>query len=419
MQNEQISIIIPTYNNPQILNNALKSLIRMRSGDQLMHIYVINNGEPHSCDFIEQPHKFITLIQPEKNLGWEGGLIEGLKHSKAEFVMFLNDDILVTDSEVDWLLKMLQHFRDPKVAAVGAGSNMVMGFQNMIAMPDLKVFTTTFLIGFCMLLRRTTLNEVGGVDDTLPGGDDLDLSIRLRDAGYKLIIDRRVFVFHYGSQTGNKLHGDATKSMGWNSPEMTERTNFALIKKHGFKKWWECIKGAYALPSLQYSYKKDSEGDLIRKKVKIRGLKVIDIGCGNLKTFKNSVGLDIVPGGEIIDQIGGESPSKADITCDVSQPLPLKDNSVDVAVARHILEHMIDPITAVRNWIKPLKKGGRLIISVPNEHLLRSIPMNPEHVHAWTPEWMEVFIDAVGGLKKVDMWDSENQISFTSIWEKI
>ncbi len=414
---EYISIIIPTYNNAQLLNNALNSIIRTRSGDQSMHIYVVNNGDPNSCDFIEQPHKFITVIQPGKNLGWEGGLLEGLKHTKAEFVMFLNDDILVPDSENHWLIKLLQHFKDPKVGAVGPISNMVMGFQNMIAMPQVKVSTTKFLIGFCMLVRRSALDKVGSIDATLPGGDDIDLSIRLRDHGYKLIIDRNVFVFHYGSQTGIRLFGDYTQG-GWNSPEMTEKTNLALIKKHGFKKWWDYQKGIMQLPSVEYGFRKDSEGELIRKKINPKGLKIIDIGCGNLKTFKNSIGLDIVPGGEVIDQIGGEEPSKADISCDVSQPLPLEEKSIDLAVARHILEHMIDPITAVRNWIKPLKIGGRLVISVPNEHLIRSIPMNPEHVHAWTPEWIKVFLEAVGGLKLVDIWDSENGISFSLIAEK-
>lgn len=416
---ELVSIIIPTYDNNQQLKAALSSLIRTRSGDQLYHIYVVNNGTKTNVDWIEQPHKFITVIQADGNKGWEGGLKLGLEKSKGEFVVFLNDDILFPDSEKDWMIKLLQHFRDPKVAAVGPISNMVMGFQNMLALPDSQVYTTTFLIGFCVLIRRSYLEEIGGVDDTLPGGDDLDYSIRFRDKGYKLIVDRSIFVFHYGSQTGIKLHGNHNESFGWNSPEFTERTNFALIKKHGFKKWWECIKGASQLPSMEYSFKKDSEGDLIRKKVKSKGLKIIDIACGNLKTFKNSIGLDIVPGGEIINQIGGIEPSKADITCDVSQPLPLKDSSIDIAIARHILEHMIDPITAVRNWVKPLKKGGKLIISVPNENILRSIPMNPEHVHVWTPEWMKVFLEAVGGLKLIDLWDSENGISFSLIAEKI
>lgn len=417
--NERVSIIIPTWNNAGYLNPCLLSLIDARGADSMMHIYVVNNGHPNSCDWIDPKHKFITVLQTGgKNLGWEGGLQLGLKHTDAEFVMFHNDDTVVTYAQKRWLPMLLQHFRDPSVAAVGPSSNMVMGFQNMLARTPAAVFTTQFLIGFCMLLRRSALDEVGGVDESLPGGDDLDLSIRLRDKGYKLLVDKNVFVFHYGSTTGNRIHGTFQQQMGWNSPAFTERTNTALIKKHGLKKWWECIKGAGELPSIAYGFKKDSEGDLIREKVDAKGT-IIEIGCGNLKTFPKSIGLDIVAKGDIIPQIGGEEGSQADITCDVSAPLPIDNESVDFAIARHILEHMIDPISAVRNWMLPLKKGGKLVISIPNEQLIDSIPMNPEHVHAWTPDTFAVFIETLGGLKIVDMWDSENQISFTTVLEKL
>lgn len=413
-----VEIIIPTFNNRNYLYNCLQSLIRTRNGENLMHITVVNNGHPESCNWIDPKHKWISVINTGENLGWEGGLIAGLKNSDAEFVVFLNDDIIVPDAQRGWLSNMLQHFRDPKVGAVGPSSNMVMGFQNMLAFTDSPVFTVKFLIGFCMMVRRSAVEEAGGIDDTLPGGDDLDLSIRLRDKGYKLICDKNIFIFHYGSVTGNKVHGNYLEKGGWNSPLFIEKTNTALIRKHGFKKWYETQKGAYTLDSIEYSFKKDMEGELIRERVQAEGKKVIDIGCGNLKTWPHAVGLDIVPGGEQIEQIAGGEKSSADIACDVSQPLPLDDESVDIAVARHILEHMINPIQAIQNWIKPLKKGGKLVISVPNEYLIRSIPMNPEHVHGFIPESMQTLLEACG-LKLVEMWDSENSISFTTVAEKL
>ncbi len=421
MGNEQVSIIIPSMDNIQYLRPCLLSLIETRQGDTTAHIYVVNNGHPNSCDWIDPQHKMITVLQTGgKNLGWEGALQLGLESTKAPFVVFLNDDTIFPYSSKGWLNVMLRHFYDPKVAAVGPTSNMVMGLQNMLAQTDLNVFTTTFLIGFCMLVRRSALEEVGGVDQTLPGGDDLDLSIRFRKAGYKILVDKHVFVFHYGSQTGNKLYGDHRIDGGWNSPTFTEKTNLALIKKHGFRWWWETIKGASQPPSCEYNFKKDTEGDLIRKKIgSVKGLKVIDVGCGNLKTFKGSIGIDIVPKGEIVEQIGGNSPSQADIVADVSQPLPLEEESVDLLVSRHVLEHMMDPIQVFQNWLKVVKKGGRIVLSVPNEHLIASIPMNPEHVHAWTPENMQTFLKTIGGTKILDMWDGENGISFTTLLEKL
>lgn len=417
---ELVSIIIPTYNNTHYLRPCIVSLINSRQGENLAHIYVVNNGHPNSCDWIDPQHKFVTVLQSGgENLGWEGGLELGLKATSAPYVLFLNDDTLVPYSEKLWLNKMMQFFRDPEVAAVGPSTNMVMGMQNMLAELPMDTFTSTFLIFFCALIRRSALEEVGGVDCTLPGGDDLDLSIRLRNAGYKLIVDRNVFVFHYGSQTGIRLHGNHDQDGGWNSPRFTDNVNLALIKKHGFKSWWTTLRGAYTPPSVAYNFKKDSEGNLIRERVPADGLKVIDIGVGNLKTYPHAIGIDVVKKDDFISQIGGDSPSVADIQADVSQPLPLEDNSVDIAVARHILEHLINPLEALRNWTKVLKKGGKLVVSVPNEYLIRSIPMNPEHVIAFTPESLKTWVEAAGGLKIVDMWDSENQISFTTVIEKL
>ena len=90
-----------------------------------------------------------------------------------------------------------------------------------------------YLIGFCLLVRRSALDEVGGIDSTLPGGDDIDLSIRLRQAGYTLVCDRHSFVYHYGYRTGERVHGDRTVPGGWNSPQMIQATANALIAKHG------------------------------------------------------------------------------------------------------------------------------------------------------------------------------------------
>lgn len=414
-----VDIIIPTFNNPQQLEQCIVSMIRARTSDQLFRVIIVNNGHEDSCNWIDKEHKFVKVVNTGKNLGWDGGIMEGLKHSDSEFVMFLNDDTFIPGNSRLWINNMLQHFRDQRVAAVGPSSNMVMGFQNMLARPDVEVFTTKFLIGFCVLMRRSAFDEIGGMDLELPGGDDFDWSIRYRDAGYKLIVDRNVFVYHYGCQTGNRLFGDYHIEGGWNSPSYSEKVDTSIIRKHGFAKWWEIREGAYRLPSIEYGFKKDTEGDLIRERVSFEGLKTIDVGCGNLKTVPEAIGIDIVPGGDIIPQIGGDSPSVADISADISKPLPLDDESVDIVISRHVLEHMLDPINAVRNWSKVLKTDGKMVISIPNENLIRSIPMNPEHFHAWTPETFPTYIAAVGGLEMVEMWDSENGISFTTVCKKI
>lgn len=233
-----IDIIIPTWNNREYLEPCLTSLMNHRT-PKTYKVIVVNNGDKRTVDWIPQDNE-LTVIQSEKNGGWEGGLKLGLEHSKSEYVIFMNDDTYIPLSSRLWVPTLLKEFDDLKVGAVGPSSNVVMGSQNVFLNTP-SIFPVNYLIGFCMMVRREALDKVGGVDDTLPGGDDLDLSIRLRKEGYKLLANKEAFVYHHGFKSGTRLVGDHNTNGGWNSYEMLEKTNLALIKKHGLKAWYECL----------------------------------------------------------------------------------------------------------------------------------------------------------------------------------
>lgn len=405
-----VSIIIPTWDNPDYLRPAVVSLLRNQATKGLFEIVVINNGHPQSCDYLKG-QKQVRVITAGSNLGWEGGIDLGLKESKSQFVCFFNDDAMIPTSSRLWLNTLLQHFRDPKVGAVGPSSNVVMGFQNIFADLPFQTYEAKFLIGFCVLMRREAFEKIGGMDLTLPGGDDFDWSIRLRDAGYKLIADRNVFVYHHGFKTGTRIFGDPNSPQGWNSFEKSEKTDHAIIRKHGLKKWWELKKSAWQQPKYTPGkHWEDSEGKVIRKLVKNDKV-ILDIGCGSLKTVKRAIGIDMVKRGERIPTLEGDPESVADLEADVSKNLPVEDNSADVIIARHLLEHMIDPLSALMIWTEKLKPGGRLILALPNEQWHMTIPMNVEHIHAYTPESIGVLLNALG-YKSIQFHNSKNGISF-------
>lgn len=406
-----VDIIIPTFNNQEYLQPCLFSLINNRSSEGLFHVYLVNNGHPDSVAWANNPQ--VTVLQAGDNLGWEGGLKLGLQHSKAPFVCFLNDDTYIPKSSRLWLNELLQHFRDPKVGAVGPASNVVMGMQNIFAQMMFDTYRAKFLIGYCMLVRREALDKVGGVDDTLPGGDDLDLSIRLRDSGYYLIGDRNVFIYHHGFKTGTRVHGDHTQAGGWNSYEFKENTDLALIKKHGFRKWWDCMQGIYEFDTGFGAAKAipDTEGKIIKGLVKKEDKVILDLGCGPRKTLKRAIGVDFVKKGERVPTLSESEVSDADIEADVSKNLPFEDGSVDVIIARHILEHMLNPIEVLDGWIKKLKSGGRIILALPNEEWHLTIPLNTEHVAAYTPRSAQVLL-SIFGLEDIKAVSGENRVSF-------
>lgn len=397
-----IDLICPSWNNEQYLVPFLNSILPLR-GAYPFRLIIVNNGHPGLRQIIPDM-ECIKFVQAPDNLGWEGGLKLGLQHSDAEYVMFINDDVHIPTSSENWLRNMLSCFQYPGVGAVGPTSNCVMGSQAIWVNINRLYHKVPFLIGFCMLLKRSILDEVGGVDDTLPGGDDLDLSIRLRDKGYHLICDRRAFVYHHGFKTGTRVFGGAEQDGGWNSPQMSERTTLALIKKHGLKKWYATIAQPF-YDSIERS--DDSEGKLILSW--IRGKRVLELGCGGQKTVPEAIGVDFYGKGELIPIINQRS--VADVKSSVLD-MPKTIGKFDTIIARHILEHTVDPLKTIKHWSEFLIPGGQLIIAVPDDRLVESIPMNPEHKHVFTAESLTTLCKAAGlVVEKVE--DSSNGVSFT------
>ena len=384
MSENAIDIIIPTWNLPEFLNPCVASIKRGGFLNGLARVIIVNNGEQR-CDEDFAKENGITVIKAPRNLGWEGGLALGLKHSKAPFVCFQNDDTHIPPSEHYFYNLLLHPFNDPKVGAVGPVTTVAAGPQSVYSpMCPSGLSEAGFLIFFCVMLKRSILDEVGGIDETLPGGDDLDLSLRLRKAGYKLLIQPHSFLIHHAFKTGERVRGSAGTAGGWNSRDMIERTNTALIRKHGFKAFSSIWRLEH--PKDGGNGPIDYEGNIVREFIK--GENILELGCRFRKTVPSSLGLDRVEGGSLIPHVSQKSSevSVADIVGDVTKILPFEDQKFEAVIARHVLEHCIDLVSTLTEWKRIVRIGGRLILAVPNENVTRSIPLNPEHVHAFTAE---------------------------------
>lgn len=244
----QVDIIIPTWNNFGYLAHCLFSFLQgTREWEKgCIRIIVVNNGTPETVErgmqvtpwltwaIKQHPSIVVEVGDTGENLGWEGGLVEGLKMSTAPVVVFMNDDVAVLPSNKDWLFRLYSTLIDhPEVGAITPCSNTVAGDANFFNQHlEEKVYEVGMLIGYCLMVRRDALDEAGGVPLGLPGGDDLDLSMRLVKHGWKLAVDRRTFLFHHGYKTGERVHGN-----DWNSLKMQDDTRMELIRRNGLKAW--------------------------------------------------------------------------------------------------------------------------------------------------------------------------------------
>lgn len=169
------------------------------------------------------------------NRGWIGGCNLGLEYSRDyDYIILANDDILVPNV-CDWGQTMISTMEANKqIGALSVLTMNAMGYarltkENCIMRQPYEVPFCSF---FFVMLRGETVKKVGLLDNDLPGGDDLDYCLRIKDAGYKVAITPQVFVWHHYGQTGKKIYGDY-----WDSPAYKENIDHALIRKHGFHKF--------------------------------------------------------------------------------------------------------------------------------------------------------------------------------------
>jgi len=215
-----VSVVCVTYNSLRTVAPCIESVLgTLAPGDEL--IVVDNGSRDETVHYLEvvasMAEKQMVVVPLQHNVGYAAGAARGSRLAKNDYIVFLNPDTVVFGSWLDDLLApMLQ---DEQVAATGPVSNYAAGVQNVSRYLELprsettiekireeldsrwrgKTVDTKLLIGFCLAIRKSALERVGGLDESLfLGNDDLDLSWRLQRAGFRQLVVPSVFVLHQG-----------------------------------------------------------------------------------------------------------------------------------------------------------------------------------------------------------------------------
>lgn len=220
MNNEPlVSIIIVNYNGKSHLEECLKSLIKI-DYNNFEIILVDNNSTDGSREFINKFYTSVKLIMLDSNQGFAEPNNIGAKNAKGEFLLFLNNDTVVTPNFISELIKVIN--QNPK--------NVIC--QSLLLKPNGEVDSSGDFVdtwgraysstnktkvvkeilsarGASMMTRKDSFFELGGFDKNFFATfEDVDLGWRAWIWGYRVVIAPNSIVYHLGGQTVKNLSSE-------------------------------------------------------------------------------------------------------------------------------------------------------------------------------------------------------------------
>lgn len=233
-----IDVIIPTKNCAMDLRDCLESLMV-----QIVPVNIIvvdANSDDGTRETALEYGALLVDEPPSKIVGSRRGLAcnEGLKHSKSEYVGFLDSDTIIPKC---WSRVFIKYFSNPEVAAVTSGCvenkgsrlgyaiNRGIGFFSTHGNSFKEESVIDSCPGYNSVYRRSVIDEVGGFNAEIGGCEDWELNKRIRDKGYKILGLPICPVIHKERKTA-KAFNKQMNGYAWSRARLAKATgNFSLF----------------------------------------------------------------------------------------------------------------------------------------------------------------------------------------------
>ncbi|MFH0921106.1 MAG: glycosyltransferase [Fibrobacterota bacterium] len=212
------SIVMLTFNQLSYTRQCLESI--RTNTDTPFELILVDNGStdgtPEWLLSEEKAGHIQKVILNGKNLGVAAGWNIGMRVATGDYLLILNNDVLAADS---WLRNLLRCAESrPDIGMAGPMSNSISGLQlesrvPYTSVPEFHDFAREYMeknagnwwelfriAGFCLLFKREVYEKVGDFDERFGKGnfEDDDYCIRVRRAGYRILVAGDSFLHHFG-----------------------------------------------------------------------------------------------------------------------------------------------------------------------------------------------------------------------------
>lgn len=186
-------------------------------------IIVDNDSKNGEAQRLKKRYPEVVVIVSEKNLGFSGGNNLGIKASDSDFVLLLNNDTIIEDDTIKYLLERMESdssiggvspklkFNDSPRNIQYAGytplspitlRNRSIGYNEEDDGSYNLPHITPYVHGAAMLIRRSVIDRVGDMPEQFfLYYEELDWSTTIRENGYNLWYEPRCTVYHKESNS--------------------------------------------------------------------------------------------------------------------------------------------------------------------------------------------------------------------------
>lgn len=203
-----VTVIVPVRNGEETIQPLLESLQRLDYHRNKVEVIVVDGNSKDNTREIVKNYPVKLVIENRKGLNLARNI--GIKCSNGEIIAFTDSDCRVPSN---WITKIVENFKDPKVSCVGGSAKALNNdfvsqyadnsivrlmpfFKKREELEEVKPFFR-HPAGCNMAFRRKVAEEVGYFDEEINYGfDEVEFADRICRAGYKMVLDPEVFVWH-------------------------------------------------------------------------------------------------------------------------------------------------------------------------------------------------------------------------------
>lgn len=216
-----VSIITINYNSCRETEEFLDCIkYYLKQQNYVYEVIVVDNAsKSDDANCLERKYPWVKVVRSKRNLGFSGGNNLGVKYSKGDYCLFINNDVVFTNDFIEPLLERLES--DERIGAVCPSiydySTKELVFSGVRPLGKFMIRIhferrrsddsreIALAVGTAVMAKQEVCEVTGGWPELFfLYEEELDWSLSIRKSGFSIWYEKKAFVYHKGSMSTGK-----------------------------------------------------------------------------------------------------------------------------------------------------------------------------------------------------------------------